>query len=116
MKSTDICILILVLGFLTRQSDFCRFRCPPCSAYPHSVRTHKPSNTDKHQAARDVCSSQETLIDLFERIEFFFLRLEIYTEVSPTPEIMDMMVKIMVEVLSILGIATKEIRQGRTRE
>ena len=26
---------------------------------------------------------------------------------------MDMMVKIMVEVLSILGIATKEIRQGR---
>ena len=26
----------------------------------------------------------------------------------------DMMVKIMVEVLSILGIATKEIRQGRT--
>jgi len=29
---------------------------------------------------------------------------------------MDMMVKIMVEVLSILGIATKEIKQGRTSE
>jgi hypothetical protein len=29
---------------------------------------------------------------------------------------MDMMVKIMVEVLSILGIATKEIKQGWTSE
>jgi len=29
---------------------------------------------------------------------------------------MDMMVKIMVEVLSILAIARKEIRQGRTSE
>ena len=29
---------------------------------------------------------------------------------------MDMMVKIMVEVLSVLGIAMKEIKQGWTRE
>jgi hypothetical protein len=29
---------------------------------------------------------------------------------------MDIMVKIMVEVLSILGTATKEIRQNRTSE
>ena len=66
------------------------------------------------QAAKDVRSSQETLIDIFERIENFFHRLEVYIAVPPTPEMMDMMVKIMVEVLSILGIATKEIRQGRT--
>jgi hypothetical protein len=39
-----------------------------------------------------------------------------YTEVPPTPEMTDMMVKIMVEVLSILGIATKEIKQGRASE
>jgi len=64
----------------------------------------------------DVRSSQETLIDIFERIENFFQRLEVYTEVPPTPGMMDMMVKIMVEILSILGIATKEIKQGRTSE
>jgi hypothetical protein len=46
----------------------------------------------------------------------FFGRLEVYTEVEPTPEMIDMMVHITVEVLSILGIATKEIRQGRTSE
>jgi hypothetical protein len=53
---------------------------------------------------------------MFERIENFFRRLEVYTAVPPTPEMTDMMVKIMVEVLSILGIATKEIRQGQTSE
>ena len=43
----------------------------------------------------------------------FFRRLEIYTELPSTMEIMDMIVQIMVEVLSILGIATREIKQGR---
>ena len=43
----------------------------------------------------------------------FFRRLEIYTQVPPTTEMMDMIIQIMVEVLSFLGIATKEIKQGR---
>ena len=46
----------------------------------------------------------------------FFRRLEVYTKVEPTPEMMDMMMQITVEVLFILGIATKEIKQGRTSE
>jgi hypothetical protein len=46
----------------------------------------------------------------------FFRRLNVYTEVEPTPEMMDMMVQITVEVLSILGIATKGIKQGRASE
>jgi hypothetical protein len=68
------------------------------------------------QAAKDVRASQDTLIDIFERIENFFRRLESYTAVPPTPEMMDIIAKIMVEVLSILAIATKEIKQGRTSE
>jgi hypothetical protein len=68
------------------------------------------------QAAKDVRSSQSTILDIFERIENFFRRLEVYTEVGPTPEMMDTMVHVMVEVLSILGIATKEIKEGRTSE
>lgn len=66
------------------------------------------------QAARDFRASRDTIVDIFERIENFFGRLAIYTEVPSTPEMTDMMVKIMVEVLAILGIATKEIKQGRT--
>ena len=55
-------------------------------------------------------------MDIFERIEQFFRRLEIYTEVPPTTEMMETIIQIMVEILSILGIATKEIKQGRTSE
>ena len=73
-------------------------------------------NSHVPQEAKDVPSSQETLIDVFERIENFFRRLEVYIEAPLTPEMMGMMVKIMVEVLSILGIATKEVRQGRISE
>jgi hypothetical protein len=65
------------------------------------------------QAAMDVRASQDTLIDIFERMETFFQRLEIYTRVSPPPEMIDIIVNIMVEVLSILGMATKEMKQGR---
>jgi hypothetical protein len=47
-------------------------------------------------------------------MEAFFRRLEIYIEVPPNQEMTDTITTIMVEVLSILAIATKEIKQGRT--
>jgi hypothetical protein len=71
------------------------------------------SNTYIFQTAKDVRKSQDTLVDIFDRIEMFFRRLEMYTEVPSTIEMMDIFIQIMVEVLSILGIATKEIKRGR---
>jgi hypothetical protein len=56
------------------------------------------------------------LIDIFVRIEGFFQRLESYTEVRPTAAMSDVIVKIIIEVLSILAIATKEIKQGLSSE
>ena len=73
-------------------------------------------NAPTSQAAKDVRASQDTLINIFERIEMFFRRLEIYTEVPATTEVIGIIVQIMVEVLFILGIATKEIKQGRMSE
>ena len=69
-------------------------------------------NTELSQAAKDV-SSQDALIDVFERIENFFIRLETYTEVPTTEAMKGIIVKIMVEVLGIFGIVTKEMKQGR---
>ncbi|KAH9055813.1 hypothetical protein EDB83DRAFT_1088809 [Lactarius deliciosus] len=63
-------------------------------------------------ASKDVAASHEVLIDIFERIENFFKRLEAYTEVPQTAAMTNVIVKIMVEVLSIFAIATKEIKQG----
>ena len=65
------------------------------------------------QAAKDVEASQDALIDLFERIENFFKRLESHTAVTPTDAMTGIIVKIMIEVLNIFAIATKEIKQGR---
>ena len=55
-------------------------------------------------------------MDIFERIEMFFRRLELYTDVPPSTEMMDTIILIMAEVFYILGIATKEIRRGRISE
>ena len=66
-----------------------------------------------HQAAKDVRASRDTLVDIFERIERVFRRVEVYAEVQPTAEMMTMIIDIMVGVLSILGIATKEVKQSR---
>ena len=46
-------------------------------------------------------------------MKYFFMRLEKYIDVRPTAVMMDIIVQIMVEVISILGIATKEIKESR---
>ena len=46
-------------------------------------------------------------------MENFFRRLESYTEVPQTNMMTDIIVKIMVEVLNIFAIATKEMKQSR---
>ena len=61
--------------------------------------------------AKDV-ASQHRLADIFECIENFFTRLETYTEVPTTEAMRDISVKIMIEVLGIFGIVTKEM-EGR---
>ena len=56
------------------------------------------------------------VVAIFQRIGMFLRRLEIYTQVQQTKEMMDKIVQIMAEVITILGIATKEIKQGRISE
>jgi hypothetical protein len=85
-------------------------QCPswfPCVAY---------SDAHGSQAAKDASGSQDKLIELFDRIGRFFHRLEIYTGITPTTAMMDIIIEIMVEVLTILAIATKEANRGRLSE
>src|SRR5579863_2845694 len=65
------------------------------------------------QAAIGVSSSYDALLDLFECLGSFLKRLEIYTNIPPTPIITEIVVKILVELLSVLALATKQIKQGR---
>ena len=68
------------------------------------------------QAAKDARASRDKLIDLFNSIERFFQRLEVYTGITPTTAMTDIVVDIMAEVLSILAMATKEVKRGRMSE
>jgi len=56
------------------------------------------------------------LVDLFERIESVFRRLEIYIGLPPTMEMSDIIVKVMVEVLLALALVMKYIKQGNLSE
>ena len=49
-------------------------------------------------------------------IEHFLNRLDIYTRIPRTPAMDEMVIKIMVELLSTLALATRELKQGRSSE
>jgi hypothetical protein len=68
------------------------------------------------QAAQSVAASKDILAEFFERIGFFFARLETYIEVAPTTTMTDTIRLIMVEVVIIFGITTKELRRGSAGE
>jgi len=58
-------------------------------------------------------SSRDKFIDLFIRMENFFRRLEIYIGNIPTVAMTEIIEDIMIEILSILAIATEEAKLGQ---
>jgi hypothetical protein len=65
------------------------------------------------EAASGVSASYDALEDLFDCVQNFLQRLHVYTEISPTPVMTDILIKIMVELLSVLALATKQVKLGR---
>jgi hypothetical protein len=68
------------------------------------------------QAASGITSSYDALLELFECMGNFLKRLEIYTTMPLNPTMTDIIIKIMVELLSVLALASKQIKQGRFSE
>ncbi|KAH9052826.1 hypothetical protein EDB87DRAFT_339514 [Lactarius vividus] len=66
-------------------------------------------------AARGTAASRDVLIELFDRIENFFIRLQTHTKVPPTAQMTNVMGKVMAEVLFILAVATKVMYQSRQK-
>ena len=83
-----------------------------CIAFLLSIRPL--DDTCSHQAAIGVSKSYDALLDLFECVANFLNRLHIYTERIPlSPTMSDIVVKIMIKVLAVFALATKQIKQGR---
>ena len=66
--------------------------------------------------AKDVSASYDVLIDIFGRMEGFFKRFEVYSRSFVNAELADVLVKVVVKVLNIFSIVTKEMEQSRTSE
>ena len=68
------------------------------------------------QAAKDECASHDVLLELFERMEAFFKRFKVYSQSFLTTDLAEVLVKVVVKVLNILSITTKEVEQNRASE
>ena len=80
-----------------------------------SLSAHHLDN-QAYQGVKGAIDSYDSLADLLESIETFLNRLDIYTKIPPTIAMNEMVVKILVELLSTLALATKQIKQGKTSE
>ena len=68
------------------------------------------------QAAKSVISSREALVNVLESIGQFVGRLKIYTEITLSSAMIDIVVKVMVELISIFALETKKFTQRRLSE
>jgi hypothetical protein len=68
------------------------------------------------QVAKDVSGSFDVLLDLFKRMDDFFKRFKVYSQSVVKPELAEVLVKVVVKVLTILSVLTKEMEQSRTSE
>ncbi|KAF8467022.1 hypothetical protein DFH94DRAFT_848347 [Russula ochroleuca] len=67
-------------------------------------------------AIKDISSSYDALIDLFESFESFLRRLDIYTKIPSTTAMTEIIVKILIELLSTISLAVQQAKQGRLSE
>lgn len=65
-----------------------------------------------YQAAKKI-SADDALVDCLESIKQFLKHLDVYTRIIPTPPMHEIVVMIIVELLAILSLETKEVRQGQ---
>ena len=118
MNFSEIDPLIYLIGTLTCKGDICRLCCPSFGVYPskYYFRAVYRNANDCYdsQTAKAVRADQDALSEMFERIEVFFRRLDMYTEVAPNQGMVNIITAIMVVILDVIGIVTKEIKQCRT--
>jgi hypothetical protein len=68
------------------------------------------------QVAKGVISSFDILADLLGSIEHFVDRLNIYTEIPPTPALDKIVVNSIVELITTLAWVTRKLDRRRLRE
>ena len=83
---------------------------------PSSLLKNSTNDICNHQAIKDVSASYDALVELFELIENFLKRLNVYTKVPSTTALTEIVVKILVELLATVALATQQVKQGKLSE
>ena len=100
---THMCSIVIP----TCKGSFCCLRnlarCMSLSPFSYAY----PRDSEVKQAVKNVSASYAALVDLFGSIESFLSRLDIYTKILLTAAMTGIVIKIMVEVLTTLALATK---------
>ena len=60
--------------------------------------------------AKSDAANSDPLVDLFGYVEDVLKRLKIYPDVSVIPEVSQILVKIMAELVIVFAIATKDVK------
>lgn len=68
------------------------------------------------QAAKGVISNCDALVELLESIEHFVSRLDIYTWIPSTAAVDEIVVKILMELISILALVTESLKRQCSSE
>lgn len=65
------------------------------------------------QAAKDISADYAALVDVLELMGLFLKYLNVYTKTDHTPSSDEIVVMIVVELLTVLALATKVLMQGQ---
>ena len=100
------------------KSNICRRWSTTRSMYPSlslaRFPVYSPEIQPLSKAAKGVSTSYDALIELFEYFEHYLGRLKVLTEIPNA--VGEILVKIMVQLLEVLALATQQIKQGRFSE
>jgi hypothetical protein len=115
MKVLMRCSMHLTLFFIAtspRENHICRACCPTRCMSLSFVNMCVSFDIQVFQTVTDV-RTLNLLVDLLESIGLLLKHLDIYTKIPPTTVMTGIVGKTLVELLSILALATSLIKQGR---
>ena len=75
-----------------------------------------PCDTQVNQSAKGKISNSDALVDWLESIENFIGRLSVYTDETLPPAMVEIVVKIMEELISTLALITKKLKGRKQGE
>ena len=63
-----------------------------------------------------MSASHDVILDLFQRMDDFFKRFKVYSRSFLNTDLAEVLVKVVVKVLNIISVATKEVEKSRTSQ